>query len=277
MDDKVILYLGGGTMSGVFGGGIVTGLEEGNIYNKIESVYGSSAGAFNAAYFLARESRLGSLIYLDDLTDGRFINFGRMLMGKSNGVDIDYLINVSKNIKVLNIGAIRSQPVPFFIKLFNNKTGEIEYHDGKTETLSKIKSSASLFPFYWDPEKQNFIDAGVREAIGLEHLISRHPENRIVVAINHQPRLTLSYISQQYFTGALAQLRRADLPFLRYAREKVLAFKKDLDRALKDERVLLVHPPKESRTLPLTRDRTKLLETYDMGIKEAGKILRFLG
>jgi len=37
MDDKVILYLGGGTMSGVFGGGIVTGLEEGNIYNKIDA------------------------------------------------------------------------------------------------------------------------------------------------------------------------------------------------------------------------------------------------
>ena len=278
MNDKVVFYFGAGGMSGVFGAGIGTELEESNIYSKIEAIYGCSAGAFNAAYFLARDSRLGSSIYWENLTDGRFINLRKVLRGNSNAMNIDHLVEVSRSSKVLNLDALRNQSIPFFVKVLNSRTGEVEYHDGKEDTFSKLKSSASMFPFYWDVNGQDFIDASLREVIGLESLIRRHPENRIVLVINHQPRLTPAYVLQQYLTGTIAQFRRRDLPFFEYAREKVLAFKKDLERALKDERVLLVHPQKESRTLPLTRDRTKLLETYEMGILEAReKILRFLG
>ena len=67
--NKAVLYFGGGNMSGVFGAGIGTRLQEADTYNKIEAVYGGSAGAFNSSYFLSRQSELGSSIYWENLTE----------------------------------------------------------------------------------------------------------------------------------------------------------------------------------------------------------------
>src|SRR3989338_3950792 len=120
MNDKVVFYFGAGGMSGVFGAGIGTELEESNIYSKIEAIYGCSAGAFNAAYFLARDSRLGSSIYWENLTDGRFINLRKVLRGNSNAMNIDHLVEVSRSSKVLNLDALRNQSIPFFVKVLNS-------------------------------------------------------------------------------------------------------------------------------------------------------------
>lgn len=43
MKEKCVLYLGGGAMSGVFGAGVVTALQEMGIYDKIEAVHATSA------------------------------------------------------------------------------------------------------------------------------------------------------------------------------------------------------------------------------------------
>src|SRR6266849_4636903 len=65
---KVIMYLGGGAMLGVFGAGFVTRLQEKGAYKFIEAIYGASAGAMNASYFLSRQTKLGSSIYYEELT-----------------------------------------------------------------------------------------------------------------------------------------------------------------------------------------------------------------
>ena len=259
-------------MSGVFGAGVVTELEAADVYDKIEAIYACSAGAFNAAYFLARDSELGSSIYWEDLTYGRFVNFKRILQRKPNGVDINYLMDVSQTTKRLNVEAIQKQPIPFFVKLLNNETGEVKYHNGKEETYSKLKSATSIFPFYWN-NGQSFIDAGIREPIGLEYLIKQHPESRIVVVINHQPRLTVAYVLDSYVSGIIAQMMRTDLPFFRYFREKVVSYKRDVEKALWDERVCLIYPPRENQTRPFTTNREKLLESHRMGRQEAERIL----
>ena len=63
MNNKLIIYIGGGSMSGIFSAGVVTGLQDMNFYDKIEAIYGGSAGAINAAYFLSKQTKLGSSIY----------------------------------------------------------------------------------------------------------------------------------------------------------------------------------------------------------------------
>lgn len=78
--EKVVLYLGGGAMAGVFGAGIVTGLQESDFYDRVDTIYSSSAGVFNMAYFLSRQTRLGSSIYYEDLIHD-FIHSGKLLLG----------------------------------------------------------------------------------------------------------------------------------------------------------------------------------------------------
>jgi len=55
-------------MEGVFGAGVVTHLEEIDFYKNIEAVYGSSAGALIGAYFLSHQTKLGSSMFHEDLT-----------------------------------------------------------------------------------------------------------------------------------------------------------------------------------------------------------------
>ena len=127
MNKKAILYLGGGGLMGVFSAGVVTGLQDLDLYNKFEAVYGCSSGVFNGAYFLARQSMLGSRIYWEDLTDNfitkRNIFYGalqRLWNGYVhplpfnnivNAMHLDILIRVAREDKVLDINALKKQPI----------------------------------------------------------------------------------------------------------------------------------------------------------------------
>ncbi len=71
MPQKIILYLGGGAMAGVFSGGVLTRLEELNFYDKIQAIYAGSVSAMNASYFLSRQTKLVSRSYFG----GQFDNF----------------------------------------------------------------------------------------------------------------------------------------------------------------------------------------------------------
>jgi len=117
MKKDIILISEGGCMLGVFGAGVVTSLQEANLYPRIHSIYASSAGAHNAAYFLSKQSKLGSSIYYEDLINNNFIkkeNLSRyvfdILIKKFNKkhkineiVDIDYLSRVEREYKKLNV------------------------------------------------------------------------------------------------------------------------------------------------------------------------------
>ena len=55
-------------------------------------MYGSSAGAINAAYFLAGQARLGTTIYYEDINNAQFIDLLRPLRGRPI-VDLGFLLD----------------------------------------------------------------------------------------------------------------------------------------------------------------------------------------
>lgn len=68
MERDVIIVIEGGAMLGVFGAGVVTSFQQADMYGRVHSVYGASAGAHDLAYFLAaqkdsRQTKIGSSIY----------------------------------------------------------------------------------------------------------------------------------------------------------------------------------------------------------------------
>lgn len=158
---NLIFVFNGGTMNGVFGAGVASALQEANIYHKIESVYGISAGAHNAAFFLTKDAPRGSTIYYEDLIEKKFIHknkFGIFLKQLilnafrkqkiENVIDIDYLINVEKTTKKLKVDLINDSEINFFIKVFNLKKNKAEYLKGVENTLKKIQASSAIIPFY---------------------------------------------------------------------------------------------------------------------------------
>ena len=277
-------------MSGVFGAGIVTELEAADAYDKLGAIYGCSAGAFNAAYFLARQSELGSSIYWENLTE-RFIYPLRVFSGTaqrfwrryispngktpSNVVDIDHLMNVVEGEKQLDVKTLSQQKILFQIKVLDTRTGEVLYLDGKDNTLEALKASASAVPYYF-PINQQYVDGGISDPIGLPLILERHPDERIIVAINYGPDQGIRDAFQHLLEGVAASFMYKDFPVFKYFRTKIDKFRRDIEEARRNGRILLVYPPRENPTKFNTTDPKKLKTTWNMGRKETKKILRFL-
>src|SRR5437762_13550 len=66
---KLGLAIEGGSMRGVVSAGMVTALEYLQLLNVFDSVYGSSAGAFNGAFFVANQAAYGTTIYYENINN----------------------------------------------------------------------------------------------------------------------------------------------------------------------------------------------------------------
>ncbi|MBI2105731.1 hypothetical protein HYT56_02745 [Candidatus Woesearchaeota archaeon] len=275
MEEKTVLYLGGGMMSGVFGAGIVTGLQRANIDSSIKAIYGGSAGAFNGAYFLSHQAKLGSTIYYDDLPY-RFFSWKKILKGKNNAIDRDFLMHVVEQEKKLNVEQIQKQRIPFYIKVLNKKTGKTEYIDGRRETFKRLRQAVGQFPFC-NTENDRYIDGDILEPIGLDYLLEKHPKDKIVLALNYNPSFNFFGLIRDYYCGIIALSRSEECAQLRsYFFKRDKNYRRDMKRARGSDNILLVQPPSTSRTGSLTQDRNKLIETHKLGIQASKRILEFM-
>src|SRR5215813_3570940 len=70
---KIGLVVEGGAMRGVISCAALQGLEELGMTQVFDEVYGASAGAVNAAYFLAGQAGYATTIYYQTINTTRFI------------------------------------------------------------------------------------------------------------------------------------------------------------------------------------------------------------
>ena len=89
---RIALAVEGGAMRGVISAGMVSALESFGLTDAFDAVYGSSAGAINAAYFLAGQATLGTRIYYEDINNTAFIDFARAVRGRPI-VDLGFLLD----------------------------------------------------------------------------------------------------------------------------------------------------------------------------------------
>ncbi len=108
---RVALVVEGGAMRGVISAGMVSALEVLGLARLFDRIYGSSAGAINAAYFLAGQAALGTRIYYEDINNRRFIDPGRAVFGRAI-VDLGFLIDdVAVHRKALDVARVLASPV----------------------------------------------------------------------------------------------------------------------------------------------------------------------
>jgi len=291
MVEKSVLYLGGGSMAGVFGAGIVTKLQEENAHEKIKTIFGASAGAFNMAYFLSKQTRLGSRIYYEDLTEN-FIDAKKILSGTAqrfynrfifripiekmyNPINIDYLIQIAKTQKVLDIDAIKDSKIQAFVKVFNLDTKKIEYLDLKRNTFQRLHEAVSVIPYYF-PNNQNFIDGEVISPIDFDTIRNFYPHEKIVVCLNHSPEEGLSRKTRNTLEGLVATMMYKEIPLVRIFYNKTNKINQEIEKIKQDKNSLLIFPPENNPSGNSTTDKEKLLTTYEMGQIEAEKILDFI-
>lgn len=102
-------------MRGVISAGMVSALEDLGYLNAFDAVYGSSAGAINAAYFLAGQATLGTTIYYEDINNASFIRLGRAAAGRPI-VNLGYLLDdVARRRKRLDVGRVLASSTPLSV------------------------------------------------------------------------------------------------------------------------------------------------------------------
>jgi len=116
---KKILVLDGGGQLGAFQWGAMTELHNHSInYSFFDCYVATSAGAFNACYFLAEQIGQGTRLWLEHLPSGFWKFFKN---------DINYLECLLKEIEPLNCCAVASRKQKIYAALSNAETQKAEY------------------------------------------------------------------------------------------------------------------------------------------------------
>lgn len=286
-------------MAGVFGAGVLNTLEKKNFYERVEAVYAGSAGTFNGAFFLTHQTDLGASIYFEEATRGficprnlvpsflrQFYNryIKRLPVSSMRQVlNMDYIMEVMTSKKPLDIKRLVEQKIPIYARLLNVETGMIEYIDTRLHNPLKIlKAAGSIMPWYSIPQKINgrfYIDGALKESIGLRYVFEKYPHRKIILIYNEPMRRKWWYHPHNLLIYAISKvfLEFYTIPALyKIYKNKEVLVRRDLELALNNKRLLLICPPPDSPTTPITTDPEKLKITFEMGRGAAEKIFDFI-
>jgi predicted patatin/cPLA2 family phospholipase len=181
---KLGLVVEGGGMRGVLSCGALIALEHLGLSAVFDAVYGESAGAINACYFLAAQVAFGGRIYLEDLPSHQFINPLRV----QKVLDIDFLVDqVMTTVKPLQVDKVLQARARLFVSLTNALDGTARVVDVQHEHLplfALLKASAAIIPLYNQAVMLDgvpYVDGGIADPLPVKHAIRRGCTHILVV------------------------------------------------------------------------------------------------
>lgn len=135
--ERVALLVEGGGMRGVTSGAMLSALDDLGYKNTLDAIYGYSAGAVNAAYFLAGDTWFPLSIYYDHLASRRFVDFLRPLrrlpiMNLSFAFDV-----VADKLNPLDYQRVCESPIPLTVAISMVDTQ-------RPELIDQFRSPADL-------------------------------------------------------------------------------------------------------------------------------------
>lgn len=141
---KIALVIYGGTMSAIRTGGALIALEEMGVSHIFDSIYTVSSGFPTGSYFLTNQSKVLVSALHNELASAEFLNFFRLW----KILDTDYLIDLMKNKKKLDVKKMLNNPTKLYAGLFDPKKNQVEYleiHDyAEEEYFDLLRASISV-------------------------------------------------------------------------------------------------------------------------------------
>ena len=181
------LVVQGGGMRGVYSMGALSCLHEQGLTRVFDVVLGSSAGAINAAYFLAGQADEAVRIYIDQLSNRNFINPWRI----NRIVDIDVLIDTLRFRTPLQIDTLTSSPTTLHTIVTNAMTAEPESFTNREELdFYQVFHATAALPVLYDKEISirgtPYVDGGTVDGIPVQRAVEVGCRD-IIAVLTRQP------------------------------------------------------------------------------------------
>lgn len=174
---KLALVVEGGALRAVCSAGGVVALEHLGLTEVFDHVYGTSAGAMNASYFVSGQARLGIRIYYEDMNRRAVVNpwrFWKIL-------DLDRLFRETiLGAKQLRLDAVLAARSKLHIATLEAKTGTGRLFDaqalGSEEQLLSALRAATAAPFLYNQhvtvDGRRCLDAGLVNAFPIADAVA---------------------------------------------------------------------------------------------------------
>jgi predicted patatin/cPLA2 family phospholipase len=273
------LVLEGGGMRGAFTAGVLEAFAEelGDDGSGFDAVVACSAGACNAASYLAGQPRRNRRVYLDFLDGGKLVRWSRLLTGGSI-MDIDYLMDdVTIELCPLDLERLKESQVPLFIGVMDADNGETRYlTNHQDDVVTALRATCALPAFYRGSvvyQGRRYLDGGVSDPVPVRKAIELGAGELVVVLTSSVEARTRK---KRHIPGLLRWMS-SDPAVRKALEERHLRYREAAELLSAPPRGVTVHVVRPSRPLGVgrtTRSRRKLESACDLGYEDGRKFLK---
>ena len=271
-------------MRGTYSIAALAALEDEGLSACFSLMCASSAGALNSAYYLAGQANAAVDVYIDHLSNRRFVNPLRVW----RIMDIDYLVDeVLTKAVPLDVDGVRSSATELRIVLTDAVTGDVETVDPQDPAISLMEAlrATAALPVLFGREvrigDRKFVDGGLRGALPLELCLEANRDILVILTrpITHRRVVPGEFVSWgmrtlgrvwQHSPGVVKWLGAKDPRY-----NQNMEILNSLADAPKGVRIWIVEPSDLSRLVDrTTTDRQKLLDTAMLAKSDMRNVLR---
>jgi len=276
---KVGLVLEGGAMRGMYTAGVLDVLMDNNI--NIDGIVGTSAGAlFGVNYFSNQKGRVirYSKRFCKDI---RYISKTSLLL-TGNIVNKNFAYyKVTNKYDIFDNETFIKNNKDYYVTMTNVETGKTEYkkiiNPVKEMEYLRASSAMPLVSKFVSINNIKYLDGGISDSIPLDKCISLGYDKIIVVLT--QP---ISYRKEELSSKRIKIIKSR---FKKYPKlidtmmNRHNNYNETIERVIeleKNKEIYVIRPSKKININIIERDKEKLQSVYDLGKKDALKIIKKL-
>lgn len=261
------LVIEGGGIRGSFAAGVLSELQRqgGAPY---DAVYGTSAGAACAAYFVSGQADLAVTVWKDRTYGRHLVSLSNLLRGVP-AMDVEGLLETFRNGRPLRVDKIDESPSQLFISMTDCEFATTRMvRATSSNVLSALHASMALPVAYGKTvtyEGRAYVDGGICDPIPFSDALRRGAQKITVVLT--QPRDYQKTYSRWGQTALELNLRAYPNLWARH-RDRPALYNQQLAQLTELEtegRVTAIRPQTTLPTSRISRSRPAILETIELG------------
>jgi predicted patatin/cPLA2 family phospholipase len=235
---------------------------------EFDVIVGSSAGAYNGIRYLSNQMDICEKIYLDDLTNGRFVRKRNLLIPGRNFMDLDYLIDevCHRESRLIDMDEVLRSKSEFYITALEFDTMITRFFDAKKHDILLLLKATAAIPYAYSSKVfingKRYLDGGLLEPIPINKAIELKC-NKIYVVLN-----TVAANSKESGNNKIMKLP-GKIPKIMAEHSRIKHEMNDfLYQSHDNLDIIIIRPEKSIPATRFTTDKAIIQACVDMGYRD---------